>query len=205
MPDTTGTINAKSLHGTGFTEEMLNQLFNKVGTHHLAIVDLQVIDKHGPSVDGKRKVVLIIDGIEPATDENLAEHLRELNRTLYYNRGLDGHTGSTIDGTERTVEDVLAAGAKHKPHPFLPVDATEENPICDVCGTIEPAGPHSVQETLTGDEDTPSDDETEVVDEPVDSVDAQTEHGFVEGNVPDDDWEYDQPEGTGIKDPFVTT
>ena len=148
MSDTTAKIRSKGLDTTGITEDVATEMFARVGSHYMAIVDLQVVDRHGPDVKGKRGVELVIDTIEPALDDQLAEHLRELNRTLYYNRGLQGHTGTTTDGQERTVEDVLSSGAKHRPHPFLPVDAADEHPICDVCGNLEAAPVHSTQDTL---------------------------------------------------------
>lgn len=212
MTDTTAGIAAKGLDGTGFTEELAAELFNRVGSHMMAIVDLQVVDRSGPNVKGKRKVQLVIDGIEPATDDNLAEHLRELRRVCHYNRKLDGHTGTTTQGEERTVDDVLAAGAAHRPHPFLPVDASEDNPICDVCGLVQAAGVHSTQDLLEepDDEDTGADTEDENLEAMADEVD--------EAPDPDDPafdpHEYvdtadalcgvcDQPAGSAIHAPFA--
>jgi hypothetical protein len=156
MPDITATINAKGLDKTGFDDDLIAELFHrKVGRHMLAIVEVQIVDKRGPNIKGKSKVLLDITSIDPITDDNLDEHIREIQKTLAYNRGLQGHTGTTTQGQEPTVHQVLAAGQKHKPHPFLPVDAADENPICDVCGQLETAAVHSVQEIL----DQPDDDE----------------------------------------------
>lgn len=150
MPDTTARIRAKGLDTTGVTEDLAAEMFKHVGRHYMAIVDLHVVDKHGPDVKGKRGVELIIDNLEPATDDTLAEHLRELTRTLYFNRGQrDGQLA--IDdqlGDERTVEDVMAAGAQHRPHPSCPSTPPTDNPICDVCGLLETAPIHSAQDTL---------------------------------------------------------
>lgn len=165
MPDTTGTINAKKLGSTGFTEDMVDKLYSQVGRHHMAIVDLQVINHSGPDVEGKRTVTLIIDAIEPAVTDDMAEHLRELMRTVYFSRGVGDQLTLTAGADEPTVEGVLAAGAKHKPHPFLPVDASQDNPICDVCGQLQPAGVHSTQETL--------DDEKDAEPDPYDFVHAK--------------------------------
>lgn len=183
MTDTTAGIAAKGLDGTGFTEDLSAELFNKVGSHMMAIVDLQVVDRSGPNVKGKRKVHLIIDGIEPATDDNLAEHLRELRRVCHYNRKLDGHTGTTTQGDERTVDDVLAAGAGHRPHPFLPVDAADDNGICDVCGLIQAAGVHSTQDIL---------------EEPDDESDVEPEDGD-QDQEPDDE----EVEASTVPNPFA--
>jgi len=147
MTDTTATINAKGLDATGITEEIAADLFHKVGTHLIAIVDLQVVDKHGPNVKGKRKVTLSIDGIEPALDKNVAEHLRELTRTMYFNRQVD----QPLDGgEERTVDDVLAAGKKHEPHPYLASGlAIDDDAICDVCGQHEGAAVHADRDQVS--------------------------------------------------------
>lgn len=149
MTDTTATINAKGLDATGITEDIAAELFHKVGTHLIAIVDLQVVDKHGPNVKGKRKVTLSIDGIEPALDDNLAEHLRELTRTLYYNRQV-ATNGPTLDGgDEPSVDQVLAAGAKHKPHPYLASTLSlDDDAVCDVCGQIEATAVHADRDQL---------------------------------------------------------
>lgn len=180
MTDTHAHIASKGLDSTGVTEELAAELFNKVGTHLMAIVDLQVVDRSGPNVKDKRKVHLIIDGIEPATTDDMAEHLRELSRVGYLNRAHANGTRAINEelNNERTVADVMAAGAAHKPHPFLPVDASEENPICDVCGKLEATPVHSEQETLPdGDDET--EDESELVD-----VDPAEPHEFEQG--PDD-------------------
>lgn len=180
MPDVTGTINAKKLGSTGFTEDLVDKLYNQVGRHHMAIVDLQVVNHSGPDIEGKRTVTLLIDAIEPAVTEDMAEHLRELMRTVYFSRGVGDQLTLPAGSDEPTVEGVLAAGAKHRPHPFLPVDATQDTPICDVCGLLEAAAVHSTQDTLDDDKD----------------------------DYPGEAWEYEQPEGrpiTTIPDPFATT
>jgi len=208
MPDITATVNSKGLDKTGFDDDLIASLFRaKVGKHMLALVELQVVDKRGPNIKGRSKVELAITQIDPVTDENLDEHLREIQRTLAYNRGLDGHTGTTTQGQEPTVDQVLAAGAKHRPHPFLPVDASDENPICDVCGLLEAAGVHSIQETLDqpDDPENPSEPALDVSGE--DEVNAEEDEQATRGDA--DPWEYDGPEGTKpaadtVPDPFTT-
>lgn len=218
MPDVIGTINSKKLGDTGFTEAMLSDLHSQVGRHHMAIVDLQVVDKHGPDVKGKRGVTLIVDSIEPAVTDEMAEHLRELMRTVYFSRGVGDQLTLTAGADEPTVEGVLAAGAKHRPHPFLPVDASQDNPICDVCGHLETAPVHSTQDTLEQDSD--EDDDLEDGDDDQEEDPYAGPHDFEAG--PDDScicglaysdpihghddgdepWEYDTPEGQTVADPF---
>lgn len=210
MTDTHAQIASKGLDSTGFTEELASELFHKVGTHLMAIVDLQVVDRSGPNVKDKRKVHLIIDGIEPATDDDMAEHLRELSRVGYLNRAHANGTAAIneqLDG-ERTVADVMAAGAKHRPHPFLPVDASIDNGICDVCGAVESVAVHSTQDTLPGDDEEP--DTAEEADQDDDELGGDGIPDSRDMDTVDEPWEYDQPEGTDrptdtIPDPFAAT
>lgn len=197
MTDTTAKIRGKGLDATGITEEIASDLFNRVGTHLMAIVDLQVVDRHGPDVKGKRGVELIIDGIEPATDDTLAEHLRELTRTVYLNRQHHGAQLSIDDALddEPTVEGVIAAGTSQRPHPFLPVDAADDNGICDVCGLLESAPRHSTQEQLPDGEEH---------DEDLKDSDPEDSEADPATDDAEDPWEYEQPEPatTGVGSPF---
>lgn len=148
MTDTTAKIRAKGCDGTGLTEELAGQLFTQVGRHYMAIVEFRVEEPHGPNAEGKRRVDLILEQVEPATDDQLAEHLRELTRTLYQNRAIaDGQT--LLDDTlTPDLKDAIAAGAQHEPHPFLPTDAAADNPSCEVCGLADTAAVHADQATV---------------------------------------------------------
>jgi hypothetical protein len=187
MTDTTAKIRSKGLDGTGFTEDLAAELFHRIGHHVKAIVELQVVDKHGPNLKGQRGIELVITQLEVANDSNLEEHLRELTLTLHYNRGLDGHVGTTTEGQERTVADVMASGQQYRPHPFLPDDAAKDTPICDVCGGIEASAVHSRQDVL----DEP--DAQDGSDSSYDEVDSEGNPVDPEPlDEPDDD-EYDGP------------
>lgn len=186
MTDTTAKIRAKGLDTTGLTEADASELFNKVGTHIMAIVDLQVVDRHGPNVKGKRGVELVIDKLEPAFDENLAEHLRELNRTLYFNRKVDQEGPQLGSGDERTVDDVLSAGAKHRPHPYLASTLSiDDDAICDVCGQVEGAPVHADRDQLA--------DPFAVTEEDLDAADEEDEEPEEEG-TDDPTYAGDDPE-----------
>lgn len=148
MSDTAASINSKGLEGTGITEDMAAELFHKVGTHLMAVVDLQVVDKHGPNLKGKRKVVFSIDNIEPVTDDNVAEHLREISRTLFYNRQVDQPIPGTGDDITPDLKTVLAGGRRYEAHPFLPVEAADDNGICDVCGEVQDRPQHADRTAL---------------------------------------------------------
>lgn len=153
MSDTTAKIRAKGLDSTGVTEEIANQLYAHKGRHYMAIVEFKVEERH-EKADGTRKVDLILTQVEPAVSDDMAEHLREISRTCYFNRGT-GDQPTLTGHEEPTVEGVMKAGAKHRPHPFLPVDATIDNPICDVCGALETAPVHSTQDALPEADDEP--------------------------------------------------
>ena len=173
MSDTSAKINAKGLDGTGITETMASELFHKVGTHLMAVVDLQVVDRKGPNLKGKRGVEFVIGTIEPAPNETVAEHLRELTRSFHYERQLAGGQAPTLPldgaGSEPDVETVLAAGAKHRPHPYLSSNlALEDDAICDVCGLLDGAPVHADQSAL-GDPFAVTDDEDQDEDQEDDS------------------------------------
>lgn len=147
--DYTAKIRAKGLDATGVTEQLAAEMYRNKGRHYMVIAEVKVDETH-EKADGNRKVDLVLTLVEPATDSALEEHLRELTRVGYLNRQQsDGQLA--IDqslGAERTVADVLSSGGKFKPHPFIVVDASVENPICDVCGGIEASAVHSRQDVL---------------------------------------------------------
>lgn len=210
MTDTTANIAAKGCNSTGITENLAEKLHAQLGKKVMAVVEL-VAESRAENLKGKDKVTLSILTIEPAPDHHTEEHLRELARAFYFERALD-EAQPTLDGAgpERTVKDVMAAGAAHRPHPFLPVDAAQEDGICDVCGTVQSAGVHSTQEVLVdleGDEDEPDaqlDDEDSDEPELEESDDEPVVYGR---EALDDDWTYDQPEPrlTAVADPFTPT
>jgi hypothetical protein len=169
MPETTAKIRAKGLDTTGVTEDIANQMYAHRGKHYMAIVEVKVEETH-EKADGTKKVDLILTQVEPAASDDLDEHLRELVRTLYYNRGT-GDQPTLGQGTdEPTVEKVLAAGAKHRPHPFVSGGVGDDDkPICDVCGLLEAAAVHSAQGTLPDPFEIPAE--------------------------PEDPWDYPEPEG----------
>lgn len=113
MTDTTAKIRAKGLDATGVTEEIADEMYAHKGKHYMAIVELNVDETHDRA-DGKRKVDLVFTQVEPALDDRLDEHLRELTRTLHYNRKLHSPDEQlqidTLDDVEPTVEGVVAAG-----------------------------------------------------------------------------------------------
>lgn len=141
MTDTTAKVRAKGLDSTGVTEDIASTLYANKGKRVMAIVELHAVERH-EKADGTRRVDLVLEQVEPATDDTLAEHLRELTRTLYQNRALTGGQLAIDDTLVPDLKDAIAAGTQHRPHPFLPVDAADDNGICDVCGLVADVGVH---------------------------------------------------------------
>lgn len=172
MTDTTAKIRAKACEATGLTEEIASRLFNQVGSHVMAIVELEVKEPHGPNTEGKRRIDLVLTQVEPSTDPNLDAHLRELTRTLYYNRQVAIGAEPTLEteGPEPTVDAVIKANPGLKSHDYLSsmlaMDNQGENgPVCDVCGKTETDRIHHMPATdpfnVEDDEDDEDDSDPE--------------------------------------------
>lgn len=179
MTDYTAQMKSKGLDATGVTEEIARDLYNRLGSHMMFIVEGRV-DARTEGTDGSHKVQLTLTMVEPATDDTLDDHLRELARTLHFNRAIDTDQPMLDggDGINPKVGDVIAAGHRHRPHPFLPVDAADDNGICDVCGLIDAAGVHSTQDFLPDVDDDEDSSEEPYVDTEgdFDDYDADPEH-----------------------------
>lgn len=163
MTDYTAQIKSKGLDATGVTEDVVRGLYSKLGSHVMLICEAR-IDARSDGTDGSHKVQLSLTQVEPATDSNLDDHLRELTRTLHYNRQLDAGQ-PTLDANENepNVTDVLAAGARFRPHPYLTSQlaldqAGDNGPVCDVCGLLEDAAVHSADPAPSDEADTDADD-----------------------------------------------
>lgn len=166
MTDTTAKIRAKGLDSTGVTEEIASTLYANKGKRIMAIVELHAVERH-EKADGSRRVDLVVEQVEPATEDNVAEHLRELTRTMYQNRAIAEGQLSIDDSLTPSITDAVAAGAQHRPHPFLPVDAANDDGICDVCGLVNNVGVHFTE--FPDPFETPTNDEADGDAEPVDS------------------------------------
>jgi hypothetical protein len=209
--DYAASITTKGLDGTGLTEDVARKLYSRRGRKAMAVVEL-VVDETSDKRDGTHKVALAIAGLELVLDHtDIENHLRDLQQTIYANRQrADGQMA--IDeqlGGERTVEDVLSSGRSHRPHPFIVVDASVENPICDVCGGIEASAVHSTQELISDAQDDDGDGPLPDLDDSAYAEDAEPiDEQDADENEPAEPWEYDQPEGTQpastVADPFTT-
>lgn len=171
---TTATIKSKGCNATGITEDIAKRCHDQLGRKVLAVVELQA-DSRTENTNGDESVSLKILTIEPSPNAQTDDHLRELARSFYYERQLaEGQAPSLPlagEASEPDVETVLAAGAKHRPHPYLSSNlSVEDDAICDVCGQLEDAPAHRDQSALGDPFATPQDadsdlDEDEVADE----------------------------------------
>lgn len=109
MPDTTGRVRAKGCEETGITEELATKLLKaKMGKRILAVVELQTVERHGPSIDGKQRVDMVLTQIEPALDDRTEDTLRELTRAMSrQRRAVSGELPlDNTDGTAPSLDDV---------------------------------------------------------------------------------------------------
>lgn len=196
---TTAKIAAKGCQNTGITEELAKRLHDNLGRTIVAVVEI-TSESRTEKRNGDEHVGLSIGMIEVAPDGDASEHIRELARLFHYERQIaDGQpTLDGDDGPEPTVSDVLAQGAQFRPHPFLPVDAADDNGICDVCGQLQDVAVHDAHQGLPdpfavpADEDDTDDDDEDDDEEPQDADEdwVASQHG--DAPEPEDEHE-DQP------------
>lgn len=129
----TAKIRAKGLNATGITEDIVTRLADANGGHLVAVIELKVDEIHN-KVDGDRRVDLVITQCEPAPDQNTVDHLRNLQRSFYYERKLHSEDEQlqieTREDLEPTVEQVLAAGKEF--------ERTQDEPLPDPTDNDEP-------------------------------------------------------------------
>lgn len=144
MTDTIAKIRAKGLDATGVTEEIASKMYRTKGSSWMVIAEVKVVEIH-EKADGQRRVDLSLEIVEPALDPALEDHLRELTRGLYYNRGIQEGQLAIEDSLAPSVEEAIAAGARHRPHPYMASTlSTEDTPVCDVCGLLEDVALHNM-------------------------------------------------------------
>lgn len=168
---TTAKIAAKGCQSTGITEDLADTLHANLGRKVIAVVEL-VAEARTENRNGDEKVTLSILTVEPAPNTATENHLRELARSFHYERQLaDGQLRiDTGDDLEPKVADVLAAGAGHLPHPYLASGLSIDEGACDVCGLLEDAPVHHMDEA-----DELDDEADEPLPEPDDGADDDQE------------------------------
>lgn len=103
---TTAKIAGLNCKDTGVTAKHAKEMWPKLGSAHMAIVEL-VVDEHTESTDDSKGVKLLINQVELADDGDRAEHLRELQRAIYMARQPDK---ALTAGVEATPVDVVTRG-----------------------------------------------------------------------------------------------
>lgn len=197
MSTTTATIKAKGCNATGITEELAKRCHDRLGRKVLAVVELQA-DSRTENSAGDESVTLRILTVEPAPNAQTEDHLRELARSFHYERQLAEGAAPTLPlgGAEPDVESVLAAGAKHRPHPYLASTlSTDDNAICDVCGQHEGATVHADMSALAT-----VDDE---LDDQLDNEDQDEDEAAAAIDAAYDEPDNDEPTSSGVFDPFA--
>lgn len=135
---TTAKIAAKGCQDTGLTEDLAKRYHDQLGRKGIAIVEF-CSETRTEKRSGDETVGLSILTFEPAPSDLAEDHLRELARGFYYERGIADGQLALEETLEPKVADILAAGKPFTPHPFLPANSSEDNPICDVCGVVKDA------------------------------------------------------------------
>ncbi|GEP38863.1 hypothetical protein NPS01_25260 [Nocardioides psychrotolerans] len=161
---TTAKIATKGTSSTGITEELAKRCHDNLGKKVLAVVEL-VAEARAEKRNGDESVVLNILTIEPAPNTMTEDHLRELARSFHYERQLaDGQLRiETGDDLEPKVTDVLAAGAKHRPHTYVQDPEAIDGTTCNLCGADDQAPLHSAEaaaaDPFASTDEDPDDDE----------------------------------------------
>lgn len=178
---TTAKIASKGTSNTGITEELAKRCHDQLGKKVLAVVEL-VSEDRGEKRNGDERVTFSILTVEPAPNGMTENHLRELARSFYYERQLAEGQAPTLeygDSPEPDLASVLAAGAKHQPHPYLAsMLSTDDNAVCDVCGLLEGAAVHADRSGL---------DDPFATADTVDDLEDEDEDQDEEGDEPSDD------------------
>ncbi|CAI9417249.1 hypothetical protein [Nocardioides sp. T2.26MG-1] len=201
---TTAKINAATGSGSGIAPDLARTLHDQLGKTITAVVSLRS-ESRGEKLNGDETVSLAItDLVVIPDDQGAAEHVREIAHVVTYNRKL-AENGPTLpldgDSPEPKVEDVLAAGARHRPHGYIASTlSTDDDAICDICGLLQTAPIHSTQGTLPDPftiPDDDGDDPTHGGDGPDPDDSAYEPHDFIDdGNGTC--LECDQPETSAI-------
>lgn len=184
MSDTTASIAPRGCNATGITETVIDK--THLGQKIMAVVELECA-AHTEKADGTERKQFRIVSVEPAPNSDVEDHLRNLQRSSYYERKVasDGR-GLLAEGEEPepTVKDVLGQGDQFIPHPFEPDE--HDDRICNLCGAVAIANVHHDQEE-PDDEQEPEeiDDEDPATDQsaPAADVDEATEDASAPSNV----------------------
>lgn len=109
MTDTLAKIRGKGCQSTGITEELARQLHSSLGRKVMCVVELAATSRTEDS-DGKETVALTILSVEPAMDDEMSEHLRELQRHMWKGRSGNQVTIEEQMSNQPSVRDQLDRG-----------------------------------------------------------------------------------------------
>lgn len=105
---TTAKIAARDGKNTGITPTVAKELYAKLGTSRIAIVELTSTE-HTIDIEGKQSVKLEISYVEPVESGEIEDYLRDLSRALYRARNPQ-EAIDTISDQEPTAKDLLQRG-----------------------------------------------------------------------------------------------
>jgi len=113
MSATTAKVAARSkTDNTGITPELSTKMYKNLGSNYMAIVELRVAERIEGD-DQSHAVKLEVNRIEPAADKDIEDHMRALERALYFKRNpqptltqkdpLEANVTKVMDKTGQTV------------------------------------------------------------------------------------------------------
>lgn len=105
---TTAKIAARDGKNTGITPTVAKELYAKLGTTRVAIVELTSTE-HTIDIEGKQSVKLEISYVEPVESGPTEDFLRDLSRALYRERNPQEALDSISD-QEPTTDELLHRG-----------------------------------------------------------------------------------------------
>lgn len=106
MSATTAKIAARTkTDNTGITPELATTMYKNLGSTHMAIVELRVAERTEGD-DQSHAIKLEVNRVEPAATKDIDEHMRQLERALYFQRNPQ-QTLTAKDPLEQTVTTVL--------------------------------------------------------------------------------------------------
>ena len=86
MSATTAKIAARTkTDNTGITPELATTMYKNLGSTHMAIVELRVAERTEGD-DQSHAIKLEVNRVEPAATKDIDEHMRQLERALYFQR-----------------------------------------------------------------------------------------------------------------------
>lgn len=192
----------------GIGGQLASEMCNHKGRHYMVVAELRV-DQLTEKLDDQVIAELVLTQFWPVPFHGAAdEHLRGMTAALHREQGFNAAAANGDQqlplgdhGSEPTVDAVVAAGGRFRPHPYIASTlSTDDDAICDVCGLLADAAPHRAHEL--GDEpDEPGegDEQPEVLE---DHPDDEGDEGDEGDDVDDPDTaDQDGQDGEPLTEP----